>query len=107
MIASELGSSGACETFWCQARWSGSEAALAGTSGPGRGKTPHSVPSDDGGFSLELGAATASAVTPARATATVAINARVIICLRPPSELGRGLQPYPYDATGRLGSGPR
>ena len=46
MIEAERGSSGAWDTSWFQARWSGSERAVAGSDGLGFGNTPHFVPSD-------------------------------------------------------------
>ena len=94
MIASEFGSSGACEMSWFQARWSGSEGASAATSGPGRGKTPHWSPSEP---RLDFGESAANAMaTEASAAAATAIVVRTSIvaayapCRRPSRTAPRG-----------------
>ncbi len=63
---------------WFQARWSSSEGASAATWLPGRGKTPHWVPSGLGGLIFGASAANAMA-TEASAAAAIAIVVRTSI----------------------------
>src|SRR5262245_26999075 len=88
MIASEFGSSGAPETSWFQARWSGSEAVSAGTSGPGRGKTPHLSPSDPGLTDADGVATSAAEATSAAPSSPTAVALRRAMAAQASGRLG-------------------